>query len=120
MELPEPVDLAPNSSPERASILLVSDTPADLGSMRAILADLGHDLVEARSGEEATDRAEAQEFAVILLDVRLPGLGGFDTAEAIRADERSRSTPIIFLAEDDASTGIRSSGAMPWGRSMSW
>ena len=101
VELTEPLNLAANPPPGRGSILLVDDDPASLASLRAILGDLGLDLVEARSGEEALDRAKGREFAVILLDVRLPGLGGFDTAEAIRADERSRSTPIIFLAEDD-------------------
>ena len=101
MELPEPVNLAPDSSPERAGVLLADDNPTDLDSLRAILGDLGLDLVEARSGEEAIDLAKAQEFAVILLDVRLPSLGGFETAEAIRADGRYRATPIILLADDD-------------------
>src|SRR4051812_24884644 len=90
VELQGPLDLAADPPPERASILLVDDNPADLASLRAILGDIGHDLVEARSGEEAMERVKAQEFAAILLDVRLPGLDGFDTARAIRAEGRSR------------------------------
>ena len=58
------------------TILLVDDDLASLASLRAILRDLGFDLVEARSGEEALDRAKGRQFAVILLDMRLPGLGG--------------------------------------------
>ena len=88
VELPGPMDLATDSSAERASILLVDDTPANLASLRAILGDLGHDLVEARSCAEALERAKAQEFAAVLIGMRRPGRGGFDTAEAIRADER--------------------------------
>jgi PAS domain S-box-containing protein len=101
VKLPKPLDPASTSRPERASILLVDDTPANLVSLRALLEDPGYDLVDARSGEEAVERVNAQEFAVVLLDVRMPGLSGFDTAKIIRADERSRHTPIIFLTADD-------------------
>ena|SRR5947209_6806399 len=89
------------SSEPQAGVLLVDDGPANLLSLRAILDDLGHHLVEARSGEEALERLKAEEFAVVLLDVLMPGMGGFDTARAIRADERSRNTPIIFLTAGD-------------------
>ena len=85
------------STESKASVLLVDDTPANLVSLRAILQDFGYNLVEALSGEEALERLKAQEFAVILLDVRMPGLSGFDTARLIREDERFRHTPIIFL-----------------------
>ena len=89
----------------KASVLLVDDTPANLVALRAILEDLGQHLVEVRSGEEAIAQSRAVEFAVILLDVRMPGLSGFDTAKVIRADERSRHTPIIFLTADDIDRG---------------
>ena len=69
--------------------------------LRAILEDLGQNLVEARSGEEALQRVQADEFAVVLLDVLMPGISGFETARAIRGDERSRHTPIIFLTASD-------------------
>src|ERR1041384_4063838 len=86
---------------ERASILLVDDTPANLLALRAILDGLGLDIVEARSGEEALDRIAAQPFAAVLLDLGLPGLSGFETAQRIRAQARSRSTPILFLTAQD-------------------
>ena len=85
----------------RASILLVDDNPANLLSLRAILEDLGQNLVEARSGEEALQRVQSDEFAVVLLDVLMPGISGFETAKAIRGDDRSRHTPIIFLTASD-------------------
>jgi|GEM_PF-209352 len=84
-----------------ANILLVDDNPANLLALRAILDDPIYDIVEVRSGEEALVRLKIQEFAVVLLDVRMPGLSGFETARIIRADERSRHTPIIFLTADD-------------------
>ncbi len=97
VEVSEPL----NPSPERTSVLLVDDTPANLLSLRAILDDLNQHLVEARSGEEALERLKVEEFAVVLLDVLLPGLSGFETAKAIRNQERSRHTPIIFLTASD-------------------
>jgi PAS domain S-box-containing protein len=85
----------------KASVLLVDDNPANLISLRAILESPGYDLIDARSGQETLEQLKAQEFAVVLLDMRMPGLSGFDTAKLIRADERSRHTPIIFLTADD-------------------
>src|SRR4051812_13349284 len=95
-ELPEPLNPATASS-EQVSILLVDDNPANLLSLRALLDNLGQKLVEACSGEEAIERVKADEFAVILLDVRLSGISGFETAKAIRDQARSQHTPIIFL-----------------------
>src|SRR5579885_1250174 len=85
------------SSESQSGILLVDDSPANLLSLRAILDDLDQHLVEAPSGEEALERLKAEEFAVVLLDLLMPGMSGFETARAIRADERSLSTPIIFV-----------------------
>src|SRR6478609_294972 len=96
-ELPEPLDAAATFHPERASILLVDDNPTNLLSLRVLLEDLGQKLVEVRSGEEAIERAKSEEFAVILLDVLMPGINGFETAKAIRGQERSQHTPVIFL-----------------------
>jgi PAS domain S-box-containing protein len=81
----------------RANILLVDDTPANLLALEAVLADLGQNLVRAASGEEALRLAAEQDFQLVLLDVRMPGLSGFETAGRIRSRERSRHTPIIFL-----------------------
>ncbi len=88
-------------SEPKASILLVDDNPANLLSLRALLDGLGQNLVEARSGEEAIERVKADEFAVILLDVLMPGINGFETAKAIRGQERSQHTPVIFLTAGD-------------------
>ncbi len=88
-------------SEPRASILLVDDNPANLLSLRALLDGMGQNLVEARSGEEAIERVKADEFAVVLLDVLMPGISGFETAKLIRRQDRSRHTPIIFLTASD-------------------
>jgi PAS domain S-box-containing protein len=83
------------------SILLVDDRQDHLLVLDAILQDLGHSLVCARSGIEALDLLAAQDFAVVLLDVRMHGLDGFETARRLRTLERSQHTPIIFLSAHD-------------------
>src|SRR5207253_8612804 len=84
------------------SILLVDDQPANLLALCAILDELGHDLVEAHSGEEAVAKARGRDFALILLAVQMPGLSGFETARQIRAQERSARTPIIFVSAHES------------------
>src|SRR5690348_9247868 len=83
--------------PTKVSVLLVDDEPGNLLALEAVLADLGHNLVKARSGEEALERLAEQNYAVVLLDVRMPTLDGFETARRLRGRERSRRTPVIFL-----------------------
>jgi signal transduction histidine kinase len=78
-------------------ILLVDDRPDNLLAVRAVLEPLGHELVEAGSGEEALRHLLAGEFALIVLDVQMPVLDGFETARLIRGRERTRYVPIIFL-----------------------
>lgn len=78
-------------------ILLVDDTPANLIAFEAALAPLGRGLVVAHSGTEALARLLDQDFALIVLDVAMPGMSGIDTARLIRARERNRGTPIIFV-----------------------
>jgi len=78
-------------------ILLVDDRPENLLALESILGSLGHELVTASSGEQALRAVLREEFAVILLDVRMPGMDGFEVASHIRLRERSRDTPIIFL-----------------------
>ncbi len=85
------------------NILLVDDRPENLLALDSILGDLGHTLVMDRSGAEALKCLLQQDFAVILLDVQMPGLDGFETAELIRGRERSQHTPIIFLTALDRS-----------------
>jgi len=82
---------------ERVDILLVDDRPENLLALEAILEPLGQRLVRAQSGEDALRCLLEREFAVILLDVQMPGMNGFETAELIKARERTRFTPIIFL-----------------------
>jgi len=86
---------------EQASMLLVDDDPAKLFALRSLLEPLGHEIVDATSGEEALRRLLRQDFAVILLDVRMPGLDGYETAQLIRMREQSRLTPIIFVTAFD-------------------
>src|SRR6266545_8384139 len=78
-------------------VLLVDDSERNLAALEAMLGDLDATLVTARSGEEALRCLLQQDFALILLDVRMPGLDGFETAALIRSRDRSRHTPIIFL-----------------------
>ncbi len=80
-----------------APILVVDDNPAKLLAVTAILAPLGYRLVEADSGLTALRRVSAQNFAVILMDVRMPIMDGFETAALIRMRTQSEMTPIIFI-----------------------
>jgi len=82
---------------DRAKILLVDDSPENLVSLEASLEGLGQQLVTARSGMEALRHLLEDDFAAILLDVKMPEMDGFQTAEFIRARKRSRHTPILFL-----------------------
>lgn len=83
--------------PGRVNILLVDDQPARLLSYESILEPLGQNLVCARSGAEALERLMGNEFALILLDVSMPGMDGFETAEMIHEHPRFERTPIIFV-----------------------
>lgn len=97
--LPQPAEPAPAAT----SILLVDDDERSLRALRAVLEPLGQRMVSASSGEEALRRLLREEFAVILLDVRMPGLDGLQTASYVNARARTRHIPIIFLtahAED--------------------
>lgn len=88
---------APAETEVRAKILVVDDEPKSLYALQELLSPLGQDLMIAHSGEEALKLALRHDFAVILLDVRMPGIDGFETARLVRGRERSRQTPIIFL-----------------------
>ncbi|HWO23997.1 MAG TPA: response regulator [Kofleriaceae bacterium] len=110
-----PTDLPFELSDEDASgppityardILVVDDNKANLIAIEAALAPLGRTLVLAHSGVEALARLLEQDFALIILDVMMPGMDGFETAKLVRSRERNRATPIIFITglswQDDA------------------
>jgi CheY-like chemotaxis protein len=80
-----------------ANILLVDDEPSNLLALEAVLEGLGQNLMRANSGEEALRHLIQKDFAVILLDVLMPGMNGFETAALIRQRDLSRHIPIIFL-----------------------
>src|SRR5258706_3674222 len=91
---PRPQDLF---VPQNAiKILLVDDTPENLISLEAALENLG-EVVLARSGKEALRHLLEDDFAAILLDVKMPEMDGFETAQLIRSRKRTRHTPILFL-----------------------
>ncbi|WP_240359106.1 response regulator [Pyxidicoccus trucidator] len=87
----------PLAAVEPAFILLVDDQPEGLLALEATLAPLGQRLVLAKSGREALRHLLTRDFAAILLDVVMPEMDGFETAQLIRERERSRDTPILFL-----------------------
>jgi len=90
-------DPAGQIGPDRVKILLVDDTPENLISLEAALEILGQELVLAQSGMQALRHMLEDDFAAVLLDVKMPEMDGFQTAELIRARKRSRHTPILFL-----------------------
>jgi response regulator RpfG family c-di-GMP phosphodiesterase len=90
---------------ERASILLVDDMEDNLVALEAVLGSLNEPLVRARSGEEAMKALLRQKFAVVLLDVRMPGMDGFETASNIKRLDQTKDVPIIFLTGVEADRG---------------
>src|SRR6185295_16102385 len=83
--------------PNKANILLVDDRPDKLLALEAVLSSLGQNVVKAKSGREALRQLLQQEFAVILLDVSMPVMDGFETAAMIRSRPSTEHTPIIFV-----------------------
>jgi serine phosphatase RsbU (regulator of sigma subunit)/CheY-like chemotaxis protein len=101
---------------EPVRLLLVDDRRENLVALEAILTPLGHRLVLAQSGEEALKHLLTDDFALILLDVMMPGMDGFETAARVKQRERTKDIPIIFLTAltDDVANAMRgfSSGAV--------
>ncbi len=93
-EAKAPPDL---DAPLTARILIVDDDERNAFAAVQALEDLGHELVVARSGEEALKRLLTEEFALILLDLHMPGMDGYETAALIRSRKRTADTPIVFL-----------------------
>src|SRR5262245_50942932 len=82
---------------DKTNILIVDDLPEKLLVYRSVLDDLGQNIIAVGSGGEALRQVLRHDFAVILLDVQMPGMDGFETAQLIRQRKRSAHTPIIFL-----------------------
>jgi CheY-like chemotaxis protein len=104
--------------PDKARILLVDDRADNITALEATLGSLNQILVPARSGDEALKALLSDEYAVILLDVLMPGMDGFETAAHIKRRPRTRSVPIIFLtamnAEPDYVFRSYSAGAVDY------
>jgi signal transduction histidine kinase/DNA-binding response OmpR family regulator len=83
--------------PARPSVLLVDDTPSNLMALEAVLKPIDANLVSVGSGKEAIDRVIDQPFAVVLLDVQMPGMDGFETAARIRETPHGREMPVLFV-----------------------
>ncbi len=81
----------------KSSVLIVDDTPSNLLALSAVLSPLGVRVVQAQSGREALEYLRDEEFAVVLLDVQMPEMDGFELAARIRATDAGRELPIIFL-----------------------
>ncbi|MET9082163.1 response regulator [Streptomyces sp. NPDC004237] len=94
---------------ERPGILLVDDMEDNLIALEAVLASLNEPIVRARSGEEAMKALLRRRFAVVLLDIRMPGMDGFETAANIKRLDQTKDVPIIFLtgAEEEAGYAFR-------------
>ncbi|MCQ8831499.1 response regulator [Streptomyces malaysiensis] len=87
---------------EKAGILIVDDMEENLIALEAVLGPLEQQLVRARSGEEALKAMLRQDFAVVLLDVLMPGMDGFETAANIKRLDQTKDVPIILLTGTDA------------------
>jgi PAS domain S-box-containing protein len=111
----DPVNEAPLvelASVEPLPVLLVDDRPENLRTLEAVLSPLGYPLRTATSGTQALRLLLEQDFGLILLDVRMPGLDGLETARLIKERERSRDIPIVFLtaARDEVGNIIEGYG----------
>ena len=82
---------------EKVNILLVDDHPENLLALESVLEGLGQNLIRAGSGEEALKHLLDRDFAVVLMDVQMPGMDGFETARYMREREKTRHTPIVFI-----------------------
>jgi signal transduction histidine kinase/DNA-binding response OmpR family regulator len=94
------------------NVLLVDDEPANLLALEVVLEPLGANLVRANSGAQALRTLQDTDFAAILLDVRMPGMDGFEVAKLIRSRPRSRNTPIIFVTADGSELSIEEAYSM--------
>lgn len=95
-------------SPEQTRILVVDDRPENLVALKAVLESTSYNVITATSGEEALRWVLKEEFSVIILDVQMPGLDGFETARLIKNREKTRHIPIVFVtAANQASEHVQ-------------
>ncbi|NUP06963.1 MAG: hybrid sensor histidine kinase/response regulator [Polyangiaceae bacterium] len=87
----------PGRAAHRGGILIVDDNPANLFALRAVLEPLGLPIVAAKSGKEALQSLLQQDFALILMDVMMPELDGYETVSLIRQRDRSKEIPVVFV-----------------------
>jgi len=95
------------SADDKVNILAVDDSPQKLLALSALLSELGQNVVTANSGREALRELLRREFAVVLLDVNMPGMDGFETAAMMRQRRSSEHTPIIFITAYSDDTHAR-------------
>ncbi|HMC46980.1 MAG TPA: response regulator, partial [Caballeronia sp.] len=86
------------SASEPPAILIVDDTPANLGLVVDSLSDQGFRVLVALDGEEALERAQFSRPDLILLDVKMPGIDGFETCRRLKMNEHTRDIPVIFMS----------------------
>src|SRR5687768_3399944 len=96
-----------------ATVLVVDDTPANCEMLEAILAPRGYAVVVARSGEEALQRVKSQPPDLVLLDIVMPGIDGYEVCRRLRADELTRLLPVITVtaSEDQEKAQALEAGA---------
>jgi DNA-binding response OmpR family regulator len=92
---------------KKKRVLAVDDDPTALNALRQILTQKGYDVTTAASGEEALSLVASQDFDLALLDVVMPGTSGYDVCRQIRADERTKDLPVVFLTAKGAVADMR-------------
>src|SRR3982751_1912834 len=98
-----PLSPAPGIAPAPPLVLAVDDHPGNLAAIEAVLKELGLGAVLADSGSEALKHLLERDFSCVLLDVRMPGIDGLETAALIRKRDRWKDLPIIFMTSGDPS-----------------
>lgn len=91
----------------RKRILAVDDDPTALAALRQILTQKGYEVTTATGGEEALSLLASKEFDLALLDVVMPGVSGYDVCRRVRADERTKDLPVVFLTAKGAVADMR-------------
>lgn len=83
--------------PEKVPVLIVDDLPQNILALEAVIADMGVDIISAQSGNDALRLSLKHDFALILLDVQMPGMNGFEVARLVRSNPKTNHFPIIFV-----------------------